>query len=534
MRPLLALFALLVLAMGCRKLPPEVAASPSLTLATTRQGLVEGRGEAAYVAFRGIPYAAPPVGERRFAPPEPPPPRRTILEAHRFRDPCVQRGGLLGVGPGSEDCLYLNVFRPRAPTRAPVMVWLHGGAFEFGSADRYDPAALVAEHDVVVVTMNYRLGILGFLAHPALADADGDAGDYGLMDQQAALRWVRENIAAFGGDPEQITIFGESAGGLSVLSHLVSPPAAGLFDRAIVQSGAYALDTPTMADNAEQDQALARALGCVDAACLREVPPRRIRRAQRKVDAFFVPTLRSDLLPRSLGEAIAGGAFARVPVLMGTNLDEWRLFVALDAFLSLRPRPRAYPREVERVLDVADLPTTLAPTVTEAYPMADHGRGRDGVSRALGALGTDVVFACPSLELAQGLAAHVDTFVYEFADRDAPNLLPLGVGFDLGAAHAFELAYVFGDRSRRARRMSAPSLALADAMTTWWATFARTGDPNPGVGGLPTWPVAGGALSLQAPRSRPSSLQALSVAHRCALWRSLGELEGAAPEASRR
>lgn len=238
----------LALLVGCAKQAGVAPlATPSLLDVSTTEGAVRGVAEASYIAFRGIPYAAAPVGPLRFRPPEPLPPRHDqVLAAEDFGSACVQNGRLLGTGTGGEDCLFVNVFRPREPGTYPVMVWIHGGAFELGAADRYDPPALV-EQGVVVVTLNYRLGVLGFLAHPALTAEGGASGDYGLLDQQAAMRWVVDNIAGFGGDPSNITLFGESAGGASVLAHLVSPTSEGLFHKAIVQSGAYARRTPDQA-----------------------------------------------------------------------------------------------------------------------------------------------------------------------------------------------------------------------------------------------------------------------------------------------
>ncbi|MBX2798388.1 MAG: carboxylesterase family protein [Myxococcales bacterium] len=521
-RVVFTLFALSSLLMGCLRRPPAMAVPDALGVVTTEQGVIQGRGEVPYVAFRGIPFAAPPLGERRFAPPEPVAPHEGVLDAQQLRSPCLQRPGIIADGRGQEDCLYLNVFRPRRKGTFPVMVWIHGGGFVIGSPKRYDPAALVAEHDVVVVTTSYRLGILGFLAHPELADANGDSGNYGLMDQQAALRWVQRNIAGFGGDPSNVTLFGESAGGLSVLSHLVSPGSEGLFHRAIVQSGAYSLQTPTREEAEAMGAELAAALDCADAACLRSRSERQIRRAQRG-DRFFRPTLHSSVLPRSLGDAVADGAFHRVPVLIGTTLDEWRLFVALRrGLLGRRPHPRHVRAEIEDTFPREELGPDVVDTIASAYPLADYGEGKDGLSYTLGALGTDAIFTCPSLRLVAGFAAHTDTYVYEFADRDSPSLLPISMGFELGAAHAFELQYLFASRAERAKRMTPESLALADAMTDYWAAFARSGDPNTTRGELPAWPLAGaGGLSLDTPSSRPLQLEDLATAHRCQLWETL-------------
>src|SRR6516162_3906604 len=224
----------------------RAAASASGPVAGTANGPVRGLANRAVNEFPGAPYAAPPAGALRWQPPQPAASWSGVRNATRFAPHCPQPGGPFGQASTSEDCLFLNVFTPshqQAGSHFPVMVWIHGGALVSGESDDYDPAPLVAD-GVTVVTINYRLGALGFLAHPALADADGQSGDYGLMDQQAALRWVQRNIAGFGGNPHNVTVFGESAGGLSTLSQVASPQARGLFERAIVESGSTTSPRP--------------------------------------------------------------------------------------------------------------------------------------------------------------------------------------------------------------------------------------------------------------------------------------------------
>jgi para-nitrobenzyl esterase len=215
------------------------AATSSTSIVTTL-GPVEGASTGSMRSFKGIPYAAPPIGPLRWKPPAPAAMFTSARNATMLAPHCAQGASPFGAASTSEDCLYLNVYTPTTPGPHPVMFWIHGGAFIYGQSDEYDPTLLVAQ-DVVVVTINYRLGALGFLASPALtAEGGGASGNYGIMDQQFALHWVQDNIAAFGGDKNNITIFGESAGGFSVQSQLVSTGAAGLFHKAIVQSGAYA------------------------------------------------------------------------------------------------------------------------------------------------------------------------------------------------------------------------------------------------------------------------------------------------------
>ena len=265
----------------------------------------------------------------RWQPPQPAASWSGVRDATQFAPHCPQLAGPFGLASTSEDCLYLNVFTPEAGARHPVMVWIHGGALVTGESNDYDPTQLV-EHGVTVVTINYRLGALGFLAHPALADANGQSGDYGLMDQQAALRWVQRNIASFGGNPHHVTIFGESAGGLSTLSQLASPQAKGLFERAVVESGSYNLTQASLASAEAAGETFATKAGCASqtAACLRSLPVSTILADQ---DASgYTPNINTEVLPESLGAAFAAGHFNRVPIINGTNRDEWRLFVALS------------------------------------------------------------------------------------------------------------------------------------------------------------------------------------------------------------
>jgi para-nitrobenzyl esterase len=264
-------------------------------------------------------------GALRWRPPRPGARWHGVRDTTAFAPHCPQSAGPFGVASVSENCLYLNVFAPRGSMRRgrrlPVMVWIHGGALVTGESDDYNPAKLVRE-GAIVVTINYRLGALGFLAHPALARRPGGpSGNYGLMDQQAALRWVQRNIRHFGGDPGDVTIFGESAGGLSVLSQLASRRARGLFSRAIVESGAYDLTQAPLAAG----EAFATTAGCASqtAACLRALPVSTILASQNA--AGYQPDIDGRVLTQSLKTAFASGQFNRVPVINGSNHDEWRL-----------------------------------------------------------------------------------------------------------------------------------------------------------------------------------------------------------------
>jgi para-nitrobenzyl esterase len=323
------------------------------------------------------------------------------------------------------------------------MVWLHGGGLQNGSADSYDPTPL-AKKGVIVVTINYRLGYLGFFAHPAI-DAEGHLnGNYGFMDQQFALKWVRRNISVFGGDPDRVTIFGESAGGQSVYAHLASPLAAGLFHGAISESGTYLefqdyFDSIVPLAVAEvAGSAVADSVGCgtQTAACLRAVPASTL--VEGEPFPIF-PIVDGTLLTQTTSAAFASGEFNRVPVISGGNRDEWRLFVALD--YDFAGNPILNSTDYESAVTALWGPA-LEPSVVALYPFGSYPSGGE----ALGASGTDGVFACPLRNANRSLSKFVTTYAYEFNDENAPPSQSSFGGlltFPLGAYHTAELQYLF-------------------------------------------------------------------------------------------
>jgi para-nitrobenzyl esterase len=478
----------------------------------TDKGAIRGTQVAGVREFLGVPYAAPPVGELRWRPPQPHAPWPGVRDATAYGGQCSQPPSLLSQLTTSEDCLFLNVFtptRPRAGRPAPVMFWIHGGGLVTGGSNSYDPARLVAQ-GMVVVTINYRLGALGFLAHPALSAESrrSASGNYGLLDQQAALRWVHHNIPQFGGDAGNVTIFGESAGGLSVHEHLVSPLAGGLFNRAIVESGSYSLTQPSLADAQRTGATFASQAGCVDqsAACLRALPVNDILAHQNGTIAS--PTVDGFVLPASVGDAVRSGRFNRVPVVEGTNHDEWRLFVAISELTNRAPLTAdGYVPAIESTLGV---PRSTAESLAAAYPLSSY----PSPSLALGALGTDAIFACNARTLVGLLSARAPTYQYEFNDPQAPMPFLPPVSFPTGAYHAAELPYVF---------VISPSLLAPDqvrlsgTMVGYWTRFARTGNPN--SPSTPYWPRAGAGERFQdlVPDAvRPAT--GFATDHRCALF----------------
>ena len=481
----------------------------SLVVATAG-GTVRGQAVAASDEFLGIPYAAPPVGALRWQPPRPAAPWHGIRAATSYAPHCPQPSSTFGQASTSEDCLYLNVFTParNKARNLPVMVWVHGGSLRTGESDDYNPAGLV-RHGVVVVTINYRLGALGFLADAALASRPGGpSGNYGLMDQQAALRWVQRNIRGFGGNPGDVTLFGESAGGLSTLSQLASPGARGLFQRAIVESGTYQLTQQPLAAAEAAGKAFAAKAGCASntAACLRGLPVSTILANEDPVG--YTPDVDGAVLTQSIKTALARGQFNRVPVVIGTNHDEYRLFVAVFQFLGQRVTAANYQSMIASTLGVS---AAIAGKIAAQYPLSRY----PSPPVALGAVGTDAIFACHALTADESLARYVPTYAYEFNDENAPELFLPPVGFPYGAAHASELPYLFSQTTvSRPVGLSAAQQQLAAAMKQDWTNMAKTGIPAAG------WPKFTGAsqqmLSLVPPT--PQVETDFAAQHHCAFW----------------
>ncbi len=489
----------------------------------TAGGAVRGLVDSKLRVFQGIPYASAPIGPLRWTAPEPPARWDGVRDATKPGLRCMQdvrRDPDFG-RPASEDCLNLNVWTPKGATpssKRPVMVWIHGGGFLNGSADIYNAQWLTTRGDIVVVTINYRLGALGFLAHPALAQNGDEVGNYGLADQQAALRWVRDNISDFGGDPTQVTIAGESAGAMSVCDHLVAPASAGLFRAAILQSGPCQVqaDRPT-AQRVSKDYAVG--LGCTNdaltAQCLRGVPTDRLQSAPLYVgfgdDRLTGPVTGTGLLPADPLTAAARGQTSRVPVLIGTNADEFTMFVAME-YLQKHMLP-SYGQMLSKTFG-AD-----AAAVAARYPLNHYG-GYPGAAYAASV--TDSVFACPTNRLIAGLSQGAPAYAYEFNDKTAPAPDPLRrVPFPVGASHALELRYLFDVGG--APKLNPDQRKLSDQMIGYWSQFVKTGAPN--GAGQPDWPqvgtdvIVGPRLSLQT--GAVSISTDFAARHQCAFWESV-------------
>jgi para-nitrobenzyl esterase len=501
----------------------------------TDDGAVRGLASGGAREFLGIPYAAPPVGRLRWRPPQPAGRWRGIRDATKTGSQCAQPGGAILSDPTastSENCLYLNVYTPATAGtgRLPVMVWIHGGGFTGGAGSLYDGAVLAAREHVIVVTINYRLGIFGFLALTSLDKEGGpsSSGDYGLMDQQAALRWVRRNAAAFGGNSRDVTIFGQSAGGLSVCDNMASPAAAGLFTRGIAESGCLT-PTPSRQATEQRDEALATQLGCTDAAtaatCLRNKPAAELVAAEgtSPVPATgWGPVPGNAILPAAPATAFATGRYTHVPLLQGTNADEGRFLVGFEFDALGKPLTAAeYPAAIQALFGASLTPPILAHYPLSAYPSPDL---------ALAAVETDGGVSCPALQ-ADDLLSASGVYGYEFADPDPPDPFGITFSFPLGSAHSTEIEYVFQTMpdigiSPRPNNITPPftpaQLALSDQIMGYWARFAATGDPN--GGGAAEWPAFTTAKpqiqeltpAVTAPRA------GFAAEHQCAFWDGTG------------
>lgn len=520
--------------------PPgsPLSAGQDGTVVRTDRGLVRGVSHGSYTTFSGVPYAAPPIGPLRWRAPVPAARWQGVRDATTAAGRCVQMpapapgaGGVVG----SEDCLYLNVTTPAQPPagqKRPVLVWMHGGAFLGGSGSDYDTQGPAVRGDAVVVTVNYRLGIFGYFGHPGL----GSAPPFGLADQQAALRWVRANAERFGGDPGKVTLFGESAGALSVCAHLTSPTAVGLFQRAVLQSGSCLMSFPPGAlgphtpayepfssqrDVQTAGTDAARQLGCATGtgdevlACLRGQSTDRLATAQL-MQSFNRPAFGNALLPVAPDRALTSGRFHRVPIMQGTNRDEMRMFVGLSL--------AAFPIRTEndyraRLVDAFG---SSAPAVEAEYPAADHA----SPALAWAAVLTDRSLGCTTTAAGRAIAAHapgLPLYGYEFSDPDAPVLagLPANPGFPYGAAHGFEMPYLFSSFPTE-RPLTDSQRALSDRMVDYWTNFARTGNPN--HSDAPLWPVlrpsSPHARTVQSLAPGPGGIRPVDVnsAHHCSFW----------------
>lgn len=463
---------------------PAVASSGPVV--ETKAGKVRGETVGSVHVFRGIPFAVAPTGSLRWKPPVPMPAWKGTRDATKFGPACVQpkpRSGSIyewDLPSMSEDCLSLNIWAPAGASDAPVFVWIHGGSLVTGSGSEpmYDGAKLAAQ-GLVVVTINYRLGVLGYLAHPSLSEESPHrvSGNYGLLDQIEALRWVNRNIKAFGGNPDNVTIAGESAGALSVMYLMVAPDAHGLFAKAIAQS-AYMISTPQLRDSPFGDFAaeavgvwLAEQLKATDLTQLRSMDAAEITNAAAKAGYIPFGTVDGRVLPRQLVDAFDRGEQAKVPILAGFNNGEIRSL----RFLLPQPPPDAATYEAEIRNRYAD----LADAFLKLYPSSDFKESMLATTR-------DALYGWTAERLvAKQTGLGLPSFLYYF-DHGYPE----AQSKDLHAFHAMELPYVFGTFDKVPPRWPRPpetpdEKQLMQAISEFWVAFARDGVPR--ASGQPQW-----------------------------------------------
>ena len=470
---------------ACALAAPAHADGP---VVNTPAGSLEGTTDGTLRVFKGVPFAVPPVGGGRWRPPMPMAPWAGVRPAKEFGPACIQPVWKIKniyaqeIGAISEDCLTLNVWAPADAKKMPVFVWIYGGALVTGaSKDMLYDGAKLAQRGVIVVTINYRLGVLGYLAHPQLSaeSPQGVSGNYGLLDQIQALTWVKHNIEAFGGDPSNVTIAGESAGGLSVMYLMASPYARGLFSKAIAES-AYMISTPSLKENKFGETAselagkrLQTTLGAAGIAEMRAMDAETLTNSA--VAAHFSPfgSIDGKLLPRQLVEVFDRGEQAKVPLLAGFNSGEIRSLTVLA--------PAVPPSAAEYESTIRDRYGDLADEFLRLYPSTN-------MQESIFANTRDALYGWTAVRLAKKQAAlGVPSYLY-LIDHGYPE----EDGAGLHAFHASELPYVFGALDRTPQYWpkipaTAQEKALSDAMLDYWTSFARTGTPR--AANAPDWPA---------------------------------------------
>ena len=487
-RILFTVFALLL------SLPLAALADPCADPVSTTDGPVSGVKVAnGACSWKGIPYATPPVGDLRFRAPRPPAPHPAVLVAQQYGFACMQKESWTSGGEAqgfAEDCLTLNIWAPEKSGSFPVMFFIHGGGFRSGSGtyDMYNGSRLAAERDVVVVTINYRIGPLGYLALPELTaeDAENGSGNMGLLDQVRALNWVKDNIAGFRGDPQNVTVFGQSAGGMSITYLMVSPRAAGLFQRAVNMSGPYDQIRP-IAAGYEVGKEWARKVGCAGAdvvSCLRRKPAKAFLPKDNNMmlngGVTLMPWIDGKIIPDEPLKLIREGKYMKVPVMLGTTKEELKLYTLTFSGLGLWTR--SFTTAVLRWL----AGRAEADKILDLYDYQGFKRPVDLLIVAL----TDATFTSKIFMEAEALADQgtpVWFYRFDWNDTRMPTRL--------GAFHGLDLPLVFGTldiKSQLAKLLAtkkgvARAKPLSDAMMTYYSNFACNGDPN--GAGVPDWPA---------------------------------------------
>jgi para-nitrobenzyl esterase len=503
-------------------LTPARAAAAAADPAVVRisDGLIRGAVTGSYREFEGIPYAAPPVGGLRWQPPQPTAPWNGVRDATRPGSECPQQAPRGTAMTGSEDCLFLNVTTPLpepSGARLPVMAWIHGGGVS-GAGSDYDTTRLTTQGDVITVTINYRLGALGFLDVAQLAARDPYAGNYALADQQAALRWVRRNIAAFGGDPGNVTLFGQSFGGEAVCANLAAPGSRGLFQKAIVESAPCGNPLPSARAAEQRSARVAAELGCAPPAdvlaCLRGEPAAALVNAATAsvgpgtpaAGEPWVYVTGTPALPQQPLTALGDGTAAPVPLIQGSNQNEMRILVA--GWYDEQGAPLTA-RQYPAVLAEAFGPGRAQAIATE-YPLSRYPSPDIALATVLTDWG-GLTGSCPELPADDAASRRAPVYAYEFVQNDG---LRIGT-FPMGATHGSELPYLFAGM----QNFPPPNPALSRQMVSYWTTFARTG--NPDSPGTPYWPAYHpGNQTILSLAAGPGGITPIPFAaeHHCGFW----------------
>ena len=495
-------------------------------LVRTREGTVEGLTVGNVEQFRGLPYATPPLGDLRWRSPLPPKPYAGTLKATTFPAPCVQGRAPAGFPAPSEDCLYLNLYRPagsREGKKMPVLIYFHGGGFAGGTASARDGIELATGNDIIAIMINYRLGAFGWLGLSGL-DAEttngSSSGNYGFLDMLVALRWVKDNVAAFGGDRDNVTIAGTSAGGIAVCTLMTAHLHERLFQRAIIESGECTGTSGFVVSHRTallQGAKFAAKAGCADpktfTACLRSKPASTLLSASEGLGTFAA-NIGGNLMPKAPMEVIESGEFEHVPVIVGANHDEQKHNpVETTGF-------PATEQNYQKYLNSTFGP--LAPLVAAEYPPAAF----TDPAYAAGAAASDSgipsgIGFCPMLtELGGALSKVTQTFGYELNDP-AGSGKPDSAGFEMGSMHTAEIGFLYAQIAPGTRTVE--QMQMATRMQHYWASFARNGHPKDGAHEWPALQSGSGSILRFQPKGDVMISPAMASAdHHCDFWARLG------------
>ncbi|MTE11421.1 carboxylesterase/lipase family protein [Nocardia aurantiaca] len=519
-----AVISLIILSAPAGAAPAD---APADLIATVTAGAIRGIHADGIQEYLGVPFAASTAGADRFAPPRPAPQWTGIRPAATHSPQCPQSPPLPNVPalqPSSEDCLTIDLYVPEhtAGANLPVMVWLYGGAFVLGSNAQYDsPARLVREGQVIVAIPNYRVGPFGFLALPELAaDNGGITGTYGTLDQQAALRWIRDNATVFGGDPGNVTLFGESAGGMSVCTQLASPSSRGLYAKAIVESGSCArspLTPPTKEVAYQRSADYAASIGCGDPAtrlrCLRESPVDQLLSSPtttlNTMDVAWSPVRDEVVVTSGPEDALANDAAQGVPLIVGSNAGEGATFIALlDYARGVTPAAADYAPWAQTLFN------DDSARILDRYPLSDFVSPAAAKAQVI----TDGFFACPALFTAEA-ARRGGARVWQYQFNDAPlgwnPLLP-------GAFHGAEVPYVFSALMGVNIPLPPAADLLSRRIQQSWAQFAHTG--NPEIPAFAPWPSDTSDATLELGSDHVTLGDSFSQQHHCDLWSDIDHI----------